>query len=147
LQHHLTTRAIHARWAGAAFAIGWAGANLLDPALAGATIHPPIISEGNGGDCLANWHSQLDHRPNAGRFGLMDRAGGSDDDYCYVEYGPWEGGAFQRRVTIPEDSLIGRWQYRTPDLGGFGDRVTFRVCEERDHDPDLCSQRTTAFIK
>jgi hypothetical protein len=86
-----------------------------------------------GQDCAGRWQDSQGNR-----FQLMDRAGGGDDDYCYIDYG---GSAnLGKRVTIPEDSSIGSWQTRRPDMTGIGnDSMYFKVCEERENDPDLCS--------
>ncbi len=71
----------------------------------------------------------------------MDREGGNDDDYGYIDYGPTSSSknSGKRRVKIAEDSDIGQWQARTPDLSGIGGTIYFKVCEERENDPDFCS--------
>jgi hypothetical protein len=110
------------------------GATLAMPSPASAIIGGPYHS-GGGGDCSGRWHS-LSEASHGGQFSLRDNAGGSDNDYCYIEYYPAGG---SRRVSIGEDTSIGSWQYRNTDLSGIGDQITFKVCEERENDPDLCS--------
>ncbi|MGH3697785.1 MAG: hypothetical protein ACRDRX_28035 [Pseudonocardiaceae bacterium] len=93
------------------------------------------IYSGGGSDCAGLWRSGPEE------FSIMDRQGGDDNDYCYIEYGPAQKltNGKRRRVTIPEDSSIGAWQTRTPDLSGIDKMIYFKVCEERENDPDLCS--------
>lgn len=94
-----------------------------------------IYSAGN--DCKGQWLSG----PND--FRIMDRAGGGDNDYCYIDYGSTKaiaGGSSARRLTLCEDCYVGQWRYFTnPDLSGIGSTIWFKVCEERENDPDLCS--------
>lgn len=85
-----------------------------------------------GGDCAGQW------RNSAGAFYIMDRAGGDDNDHCYVDYGGTP--SLGKRLTIPTDSRVGEWQRRVPDMAGVGrNSMYFKVCEERENDPDLCS--------
>jgi len=89
-----------------------------------------------GNDCSAYWDSD------GNAFFIRDNAGGDDNDYCYVDYGATQAqaaGSSARRLTIPQDSSIGNFQRRVPDLSGIGDQIYFKVCEERENDPDLCS--------
>lgn len=105
-------------------------------ALALAACHPGsgVAYSGGGADCAGSWTDR--HDPYA--FGLMDRAGGGDDDWCYVDYGPRQDQLY-RRVSIPEDSRIGEWQYRAPDMGGISGSIWWKICEERQNDPDYCA--------
>jgi len=94
-----------------------------------------VDHSGGGADCSGYWTSF--HNPY--QFGLRDNAGGSDDDWCYIDFGPTEG-TMNRRVSIVEDSNIGQWQYRPADMGGIaGPTIWWKICEERQNDPDLCS--------
>lgn len=112
-----------------------AAGGILAPSGATAIIGGPYYS-GGGSDCAGRWHSQSESS-HGGEFSLMDRAGGDDNDYCYVEY--YTDGGRSRRVSIAEDSQIGQWQYKPADLSDIGSSINFKVCEERDNDPDLCS--------
>jgi hypothetical protein len=92
-----------------------------------------VIYSGGGSDCAGRWMNSR-----GDEFALMDRAGGDDNDYCYVDYGG--SPSLGKRLTIPEDSHIGEWQYRKADMAGVGkNSMYFKVCEERENDPDLCS--------
>lgn len=102
---------------------------------------PPVLAShpgsgvdhsGGGADCSGFWTSRHPYQ-----FGLRDNAGGSDDDWCYIDFGAGPG--LGRRVSIPEDSSIGNWQYRRADMGGIKGQIYWRICEERQDDPDLCS--------
>jgi hypothetical protein len=124
----------HLRWAACAGAVVVCAASPASASTSGA------YYSGGGADCAGQWYS-LTHPTHAGQFAIMDRAGGADDDYCYVKYDR------TRRVSIPEDSAIGRWQYRTADVRGIGEQIYFQVCEERDHDPDLCSFQAAHSLK
>jgi hypothetical protein len=107
-----------------------------------------VIYSGGGSDCAGEW---LDGPED---FRLADRAGGKDNDYCYVEYGSDKKlSDIKRRLTIPEDGLVsgveriiddgqndaGDWFIRSPDLSGIRNQIYFKVCEERENDPDHCS--------
>lgn len=108
---------------------------------ASAIVYPRTTSNG---DCSGKYHTQSDYS-NQGLFGLRDNAGGDDDDYCYIDYR--DSGVPTRRAYIEEDSRIDEWQYRSPDFSGFYDTFQFKVCEERQDDPDVCTSWVDASIK
>lgn len=90
-----------------------------------------------GSDCSGLWKSG----PND--FWIRDNAGGNDNDYCYIDYGnsaAQAGGSNARRLTLCEDCYVNEWRvFANPDLSGIGTQIYFKVCEERENDPDLCS--------
>lgn len=91
-----------------------------------------VIYSGGGSDCAGKWDGTY--------FYLMDRAGDGDNDYCYIDYGSTPKLPEKRRVSIPIDDQINTWQQtEPPDLSGMTGTVYFKVCEERENDPDLCS--------
>lgn len=100
-----------------------------------------VVSSSSGADC----DGYFTNRHNPYQFGLKDKRGGDDDDFCYIDYGP-SSGNLPRRVSIPEDLMINSWQYRNADLGGISERVWFKVCEERQNDDDYCSGAKEASI-
>lgn len=94
-----------------------------------------------GNDCSGQWLSG----PN--QFRIRDNAGGSDDDYCYIDYGG-SAGSVGRRISHPEDCCVGSWRNYNPDLSGIGaSSLYFKVCEERENDPDLCSNVHGPYAK
>jgi hypothetical protein len=100
--------------------------------------HPAAADSGEiystGNDCVGKLSGYT--------FLVKDLAGGSDNDYCYIDYGSSKDLPEERRVTIPIDSKIGAWQnvYSQIDWSGIHDVVYFKVCEERENDNDLCSR-------
>lgn len=96
-----------------------------------------VINSGGGADCSGLWKSG----PND--FWIRDNAGGNDDDYCYIDYGKsakQAGGSNARRISLCEDCFVDQWRaFTNPDLSGIGEQIYFQVCEERENDPDLCS--------
>jgi hypothetical protein len=97
-----------------------------------ASARSGVIYSGGGADCAGMWNG-------GGVFYLMDRAGGNDDDYCYIDYGSSRKLAEKRRVSIDIDSHINEWQSAYADTSGLDDTIYFKVCEERENDNDLCS--------
>jgi hypothetical protein len=120
--------------------VGAVAASALLLSTSPASADSGAIYSGGGSDCVGMWLS------GSNVFQIADLAGGKDDDYCYIDYGPSRKLA-DRRLSIPIDSSIGNWQVvASPDLSGIGDQIFFKVCEERENDPDLCSN-TVGYAK
>lgn len=78
--------------------------------------------------CVARWLNNPD------KFHIDD-LDTNDNDYCYVQYG-YSGTNLPNRISHPQDvSNYGAYPVNT---GGFS-RIYWKVCKERNHDPDICS--------
>ena len=94
----------------------------------GSAAADSAVIKASGGQCEATWQSA----PN--RFRVRDNDL-HDSDYCYVVY------AFNRSL-----SNASRWN-RAQDVGGYAyfgvggshSLIYFKVCKERQNDPDICS--------
>lgn len=91
----------------------------------------------SGGQCRGNYN-------HGATFFIMD-ADGSDSDYCYILYNWSAGGG--GRINHPQDYGVGNW-YQYDVNGTPGSRsVDWRVCKERENDPDICSAWVHDFVR
>ncbi|WP_150251456.1 hypothetical protein [Nocardiopsis deserti] len=81
-------------------------------------------------ECAGQWL----HATN--QFRLQDRDL-ADDDWCYIDY-RFEGRDNTGRYSIPQDQSSGWYYSNTIDNPGAVPRIEFKVCQERQNDPDLC---------
>jgi hypothetical protein len=78
--------------------------------------------------CVARWLNNPD------KFHIDD-LDITDNDYCYVQYG-YSGTNLPNRISHPQDvSDYGAYPVNT----GSNGRIYWKVCKERQDDPDICS--------
>ncbi len=106
----------------------------LPPSPAGA--HDQVYRQSaSGGQCRGDWHADDDH------FWILDNDV-FDSDYCYIDY-RWANVGGGGRFSAVQD--VGGWQgpYNASPPGG-ATGVEWRVCKERQNDPDICSGWTVS---
>lgn len=82
----------------------------------------------SGTQCEAKWLSA------SNQFRIRDNDLG-DSDYCYVDWG-WSSGNLPNRFSNPQD--VGGYFYYTVNVGTHT-TIYWKVCKERQNDPDICS--------
>lgn len=84
----------------------------------------------SGGQCWGN------HASGTTTFYIKDNDG-NDDDYCYINYNWNTGGG--GRINHPQDYNVGNYTAYLVSKPQGATSVSWRVCKERQNDPDLCS--------
>jgi hypothetical protein len=92
-----------------------------------ASADSPVIYA-SGTQCEAKWLS------GSNQFRIRDNDL-NDSDYCYVQYG-WSSSNLTNRISRPQD--VGGYGYYTVTVGSYS-TIWWKVCKERQNDPDICS--------